>query len=146
MRCIFHGKDEPAARDQSALAGQKRELIQAAGCIESSTFHSPPMPWIIHLSERPEIGIDVFLLRGLQRVDERIDLEPVGKGLSAATNKHRVNRSFRRVRGYSQAWTAPLVSSEKRANEEFPKFRVMADADLPRGRALFSCRRGWAFR
>src|SRR5258708_1137095 len=119
-------RDKPAARHRSA-SGQKRELIQAAGCIEvldlpfaANALDRPPQ-------ERPEIGIDVLFVQWLQRIDERVDFEPVGKRLSAAANEYeRIDRS----RGAADiAGLGQTIGVEREApNEEFPKFRVMADA------------------
>src|SRR5258708_21652287 len=131
-------RDEPAARDQLALSGQKRELIQAAGCVEvldltfaANALDHPPQ-------ERPEVGIDVFFAQGLQCIDERIDFEPVGKKLSAATNEHeRIDHSGGTA---DIARLGQAIGIEREApNEEFPKFRGIADAIfLERERCSFA--------
>jgi hypothetical protein len=87
-------RDKRPTSDQSAVWGQKRELIQAAGRVEILDLPFAADALDHPRQDRPEIGVDVFFGQGLQRINERIDFESVRKRLSTPTNEHeRIDRS-----------------------------------------------------
>ena len=102
-------------------------MIKSAGGVQildapfsSDTSDHPP-------EEGPKIGIDIGIVQRLQRVGQGVDLEPVRKRLSAATNKdERVDHS----RGSPHiAGSREAVGIERKLlDEELPEFRVVPDA------------------